>query len=465
MDLDDEILALAGDEPSTNRQSKRKRATSSRRKPSDFSESDDDYDFSEDEEVSSGSEEDENLKIINEWGDDLMGDEEDRRRLNAMNDLEREKVLAERAEQRQLVLDRLELKKKVKGNDSKRAEPLDRRTSSRRSTKKTRQSLKDLKRQRDEKTSKKAEDDGRRSRSGYYSSQSENEEEGELDTSKLDWTSDSKEQITLDQMQSITLSRADFEKWVYARFFKDTVLGCFVRVGLGLDHEKKPKYRVAQINDVVDYHRIYNLGQTSTRKALSLSHGKAKKVFLMDVISNQPIQEAEYKRYLAAVEADKEQLPSLSFVSSKADYVKEKREHEEIEEMVHEKKTIMNSTSNVGSEKIRLKRLLEEAEETGEEETAQQIRAQLAKYEEISLEKRKQEIEKFESLTKQQGQNVTVRARQYASNGNAAPKKPVFRRLPSELASFVRVEEVVFGDDPYIKELTIEKLKSLLKAK
>jgi RNA polymerase-associated protein RTF1 len=59
-----------------------------------------------------------------------------------------------------------------------------------------------------------------------------------------------------------------------------------VRLLVGVGEDKVQKYRVAQVVDVVDYHRAYKLGTTMTKKALRLKHGKAEKVFLMDIISN-----------------------------------------------------------------------------------------------------------------------------------------------------------------------------------
>jgi RNA polymerase-associated protein RTF1 len=112
-----------------------------------------------------------------------------------------------------------------------------------------------------------------------------------------------KEEITLEQLQSIQVTRDELEKWCHATFFEDTVIGCFVRLGLGIDKNTKERvYRIAQITgnmswinviDVVEYHRMYKFGNTVVQKALELKHGKAQKSFLMDITSNSPFTEVK----------------------------------------------------------------------------------------------------------------------------------------------------------------------------
>lgn len=52
-------------------------------------------------------------------------------------------------------------------------------------------------------------------------------------------------------------------------------------------------YRVGRIDEVIDYHRVYKINGVPTKKALRVSHGKAQRVFLMDVVSNKPFTEVE----------------------------------------------------------------------------------------------------------------------------------------------------------------------------
>ncbi|KAJ3333682.1 RNA polymerase-associated protein rtf1 [Blyttiomyces sp. JEL0837] len=396
MDIDDEILALAGGGESL----KRKRSS---RKVQDLVQSD-----GEDEALlygdnSDSDEEDSEWAEMKKWGDDLIGDEEDRRRLDAMSELDKEKLLAERAEKLQLVKDRLELKRKVKGagrDRPRKQDDQDRRISSRKSSdrKKASKSLHDLRRQRDEKSSRKTDGESRR-RLTSYSSQSESEREGEaaepgaIPETVEETTTPTVEKVSLQKFMDITLTRSDIEKWLYAPFFKEVVTGCYLRIGLGVDADKKPTYRVVKIADVVDYHKPYHIGQSLTKKAVYAAHGKAKKVFTFDIASNQPITEAEFSRYLRTLENENEPMVSLAFVESKSRELARARAHEfsndEIENMIKEKQALARVPHNIASEKLRLKRDLDEAMERNDEREIERLKEKLAKLEEIALEKRK----------------------------------------------------------------------------
>ena len=91
---------------------------------------------------------------------------------------------------------------------------------------------------------------------------------------------------TKDELNRIRLSRVKLEKWVHAPFFKNTVLGCFVRVGIG-NHNGRAVYRVAEITDVVETGKVYQLGPTRTNKGLRLRHGAQERVFRLEFVSNQ----------------------------------------------------------------------------------------------------------------------------------------------------------------------------------
>lgn len=64
---------------------------------------------------------DEEAEFSDEFGSDLYGDDEDRARLEAMTELEREMILADRAEKRDKARQRREILQKAKGADKVRA--------------------------------------------------------------------------------------------------------------------------------------------------------------------------------------------------------------------------------------------------------------------------------------------------------------------------------------------------------
>lgn len=50
---------------------------------------------------------------------------------------------------------------------------------------------------------------------------------------------------TKEELASIRLSRHKLEKWCHMPFFKKTVVGCFVKIGIG-NHDGRPVYRVGR---------------------------------------------------------------------------------------------------------------------------------------------------------------------------------------------------------------------------
>ena len=91
---------------------------------------------------------------------------------------------------------------------------------------------------------------------------------------------------TKEQLGRIRLSRNKLEKWVHAPFFKRAVVGCFVRIGIGL-HNSRSVYRIAEVIDVCETGKVYQLGPSRTNKGLRLRHGAQERVFRLEFVSNQ----------------------------------------------------------------------------------------------------------------------------------------------------------------------------------
>ncbi|KAI9355382.1 hypothetical protein DFJ73DRAFT_825435 [Zopfochytrium polystomum] len=474
---DDEILALAGAD-STQKSTKRKR--SQRREPSEEPEEGEafDDDIDEDDEDDGGAENEEELREIERWGDDLMGDDEDRRRLMAMTDLEREGVIAERAEKRQEVLDRLELRKKVfrERQHKQDSKEKDRRVSSRKFSERSKLSkyFSDLRRQRDEKTSKRSMrgSEAKRSDAMQYS---DNEDEADdrspppEDYSRAEEVEEAK--VTMEQIGTITLTRKELEGWAFTSFFAETVIGCFVRIGLGYDSEKRAQYRLAQISDVVDYHKPYYVETVLTKKALQCSHGRAKKVFTMDVVSNQAVTEQEFWRYVKTMEVEREQMVSPSMVAAKLEDLTRARNHiltsEELEGIVAAKQALQKTPHNIASEKIMLKRKLDEAIEQDDTEQVELLQAELQKLDEATEKRRggaaKAEVKVSEkpapTLETPEKRKPLSRITSFATIPEAPlATKPVVkprRHKAGSSLNYMRIEEQVFANDPFLDSVVI----------
>src|SRR5699024_9566518 len=122
--------------------------------------------------------------------------------------------------------------------------------------------------------------------------------------------------FSLEHLNSIRLSRFKMEKWCHAPFFKETITGCFVRIGIG--NTQIPAYIAGQIVDVVETPKIYALGKTRTNKGIKLKYGKnPERIYRMEYISNSEFSAQEWEKWVTKMAADRCDLPSREFVDRK----------------------------------------------------------------------------------------------------------------------------------------------------
>ncbi|TRY86808.1 hypothetical protein DNTS_020529 [Danionella cerebrum] len=153
------------------------------------------------------------------YGDDLMGDEEDRARLEQMTEKEREQELFNRIEKREV----LKRRKCEKSELLAKRQPL--KTSEVYSDDEEEEEDDD-----DDKSSVKSD---RSSRSSSFDEEEEKEE-----------APPKSQPVSLpDELNRIRLSRHKLERWCHMPFFSNTVTGCFVRIGIG-NSSNKPVYRM-----------------------------------------------------------------------------------------------------------------------------------------------------------------------------------------------------------------------------
>ncbi|XP_072284603.1 RNA polymerase-associated protein RTF1 homolog [Pyxicephalus adspersus] len=381
------------------------------------------------------------------YGDDLMGDEEDRARLEQMTEKEREQELFNRIEKREVLKRRFEIKQKLKSAKKKEKKSKKRKLDEEQEKKKQTQILesqaqvtshnKERRSKRDEKLDKKsqameelrAEREKRKNKtaeliarkqplktSEVYSDDEE-EEEDEKSSEKSDRSSRSssssdeeeeKEEIPPkslpvslpEELNKVRLSRHKLERWCHMPFFAKTVSGCFVRIGIG-NHNSKPVYRVAEITGVVETGKVYQLGSTRTNKGLQLRHGSDQRVFRLEFVSNQEFTENEFMKWKEAMFSAGMQLPTLDEISKKELSIKEamnyKFNDQDIEEIVKEKERFRKAPPNYAMKKTQLLKDKAMAEEAGDQERAKQIQDQLNELE-----------ERAEALDRQRTKNISA---------------------------------------------------------
>lgn len=395
-------------------------------------------------ESDSSSEEEE---FCDGYGDDLMGDEEDRARLEQMTEKEREQELFNRIEKREVLKRRFEIKKKLKTAKRKEKKEKKKKHDEEQEKKKQTQILeaqaqvtshnKERRSKRDEKLDKKsqameelrAEREKRKNKtaeliarkqplktSEVYSDDEE-EEEDEKSSEKSDRSSRSSSSsdeemeteeippkslpVSLpEELNKVRLSRHKLERWCHMPFFAKTVSGCFVRIGIG-NHNSKPVYRVAEITGVVETAKIYQLGSTRTNKGLQLRHGSDQRVFRLEFVSNQEFTESEFMKWKEAMFSASMQLPTLDEINKKEVTIKEAMNHkfndQDIEDIVKEKERFRKAPPNYAMKKTQLLKDKAMAEEAGDQDRAKQIQDQMNELE-----------ERAEALDRQRTKNISA---------------------------------------------------------
>uniref|UniRef100_A0A8C5GX21 RNA polymerase-associated protein RTF1 homolog n=1 Tax=Gouania willdenowi TaxID=441366 RepID=A0A8C5GX21_GOUWI len=379
------------------------------------------------------------------YDDDLMGDAEDRARLEQMTEKEREQELFNRIEKREVLKRRFEIKKKLKTAKKKEKEEKkkkqeeeqekrklsqvpdtvvmshnkERRSKRDEKLDKKSQAMEELKAEREKKKNKTAELLAKRlplKASDVYSDDEEEEEEDDDKSSiKSDRSSrsssyddDEKEEtppksqpVSLpDELNRIRLSRHKLERWCHMPFFAKTVTGCFVRIGIG-NSSSKPVYRVAEIVDVVETAKVYQLGITRTNKGLQLRHGGDTRVFRLEFVSNQEFTESEFIKWKEAMIMAGMQVPTLDEITKKELSIKEavnyKFNDKDIEDIVKEKDRFRKAPSNYAMKKTQLLKDKAMAEESGDGEKVKVIQDELNELE-----------ERAEALDRQRTKNISA---------------------------------------------------------
>lgn len=395
---------------------------------------------------SSGSDQEE--KFNDGYDENLIGDDEDRKRLEQMTEKEREQELFNRIERRQALKMRFEIekklrqqkkkeqKKKEKGMVPSAQELKDLKSASQRSMERRKNmeekkdnkkfsALTDLMKKREEKKKiaeeqiKKQEEKQEQKKkllktSDIYSDDDDDEEEDpksepekereEDSGSESESSSSSRSSARSDSegeesyesrkpkfitckedLSKIRLSRHKLEKWCHMPFFKKTVCGCYVRIGIG-NHEGRAVYRIAEIIDTVETAKVYQLGTTRTNKGLKLKHGHSERVYRLEFVSNQDFTDSEFFKWREAMTLGDLSLPTVQDIDKKARSIQEalnyKFKENDIEEIVAEKQKFKKNPHNYAIKKTFLLKQKEVADLEGDTAAQYKISQELEELEE-----------------------------------------------------------------------------------
>jgi len=183
---------------------------------------------------------------------------------------------------------------------------------------------------------------------------------------------------TLEDMNSVRLTRNALEKWVDQPFFERLVVGFFVRVLIGMGTEKHNVYRLAQVQAVTEAARSYHLGKKETYKQLSLRHAGNEKSFRMEFISNHPFTETEYAKWMTSMAKAKLPIITRQEVVAKRETLSIADNYvyseEDVERMVEEKKKLKSKPISISTQKAKVLAQIEAAKDAGDMEKKKELK-------------------------------------------------------------------------------------------
>ncbi|GBC09128.1 hypothetical protein RclHR1_08620004 [Rhizophagus clarus] len=373
-DIEDEILALTGDVGENSKRSEQASEpggsqsgsgeedirTSQKRKNRDSRSPSPEGEYFED-----GGKDKRRRGSSEEYGPDLYHDRNDRERLGNLNELARERILADRAEKKQHHLDLHAVQQLF--------DPLDDKSKrSSRAKKASKKKFNEFKRRRAEKEQKTKSGSQSPELEHGSSSNDEYEGDGEKDGAHED--------ITLQEIRTIQVSRHMLVNWMFAPFLADAIVGCYVRLHIG-DREDKQVYRLCEIEGVETTENKYYVDKTITNKVLKLRHADAVKCWPMDIVSNQYVDQSEFERWLITMKHQNIELPSKEHTSRKQEDLNKAKEYilteKDVENIVQQKKALRGEKKELTIEKSNLTTLKYFAELRGDIGEAKELDARI----------------------------------------------------------------------------------------
>jgi len=201
---------------------------------------------------------------------------------------------------------------------------------------------------------------------------------------------------TLDQLEQIRLSRHKIEKFVHLPIFKRTAVGCFVRIGIGnnpTDQQNKAVYRVAEIVEICETAKTYNVGKSKTNIGLKLRHGRDERVFRVAFVSNQPFTFSEFIKWKNECEKAHIELPNVQTIDTKANDINKALNYRfssaDVDKILASKGKFSVNPVNYAVHKTKLQKEKLQFQEMGNDKEAEKVAQQL-----LELEERAEELDK-----------------------------------------------------------------------
>ncbi|KAG7174089.1 RNA polymerase-associated protein Rtf1-like, partial [Homarus americanus] len=228
-----------------------------------------------------------------------------------------------------------------------------------------------------------------------------------------------------EDLEKIRLSRHKMERFVHLPIFSKAIIGCFVRIGIG-NFEGRPVYRVAEITEVCETAKIYQLGNTRTNKGLRLN------VF----------SDSEYNKWVEDCAAHGTDLPSMEHVEQKQKDVQDllyyQFSSEDIDKIVEEKARFNHNPTNFAVAKTLLMKEKDMAQQKGDDETVEKLNEKIADLD-----------EKANSLDKRRTQ--TIAAISYINERN---RKNNVEKAEKAIMAEIEAKKGLKVEDPFTRRST-----------
>jgi len=232
------------------------------------------------------------------------------------------------------------------------------------------------------------------SSSSSSSSGSASESSGESDTERHSSKKVVKKATNVEtkgDLEKIRLSRFKLDKFVHLPIFKKTVVGCFVRISIGNNPDKGAMYRVAEIVDICETAKVYDVMNNSNRTniGLKLKHGKNSRVFRAQFVSNQPFTDSEFEKWKQTCKDEHVDLPTHQQVEDKVKHITYANTYRfsnsDVEKILASKEKFSKGPKNYAVYKAKLQRDKVNAQATGNAELVEELDRKLEEHEERAV--------------------------------------------------------------------------------
>ncbi|GMR59196.1 hypothetical protein PMAYCL1PPCAC_29391, partial [Pristionchus mayeri] len=187
----------------------------------------------------------------------------------------------------------------------------------------------------------------------------------------------------VEELSLARLSRFKLAKIVHAPFFAKTVQDCYVRIGVGKmpGRPNKDNYRIAQIVEVVETAKVYQVENTKTNKGLKLRMGTEDRVYRLEYVSNHEFNSTDFQEWLTIMKKYNRPIPTMGEIHKKQKDITSAMNHnytnDEVDAMIKEKSRFKETPKNFAMTKGELMKKLEYAKQNQEHEEASILQAKI----------------------------------------------------------------------------------------